>query len=114
MPICLPMVFFTDMELSGLADDPVNGEAVDLPYRNIEQIRDCIIEMHQGAKQTKTVDRCCHQSVLYRCIRNGFFVGDQSRTLYYPYPDKAKMTRDYYSWWHCGNDSEIAYEGMGI
>ena len=114
MPICLPRLCFADMELSGLAEDPVKGDAVNLPYRNIEHLRDCIIEMHLGAKQTKTVDRHYNQSVLYRCIRNGFFVGDQDRILYYPYPPKEQLASEYYAWWHCANDSEIAHDGGGI
>ncbi|MFH1965792.1 MAG: hypothetical protein ABIJ42_09675 [Acidobacteriota bacterium] len=114
MPICLPKVCFADLKLSNLADDPVNGEAVNLPYRNIEHLRDCIIEMHQGAKQTKTVDRHSQQSIMFRCIRNGFFVGDQAQTLYYPYPTEEELTGEYYSWWHCANDSEIAHGETGI
>ncbi len=108
MPINIPKVCFADLELSSLASDPIGGKAVDLPYRNIDHLRDCIMEMHLGAKQTKTVDRGYHQSILFRCIRNGFFVGDQDQVVFYPYPSKEELSGKHYAWWHCANDSEVA------
>ena len=113
-PISLPRLCFADMALSGLAEDPVKGEAVDLPYRNIEHLRNCIIEMYEGAKQTKTVDRHYHQSLLFRCIRSGFYIGDQVRIIHYPYPAMEELLEEHYSWWHCANDSEIAHGYSGI
>ena len=113
-PISLPRLCFADLELGGLADDPVNAEALDLPYRNIGHLRDCIIEMHDGSKRTKTVDRHYNQSVLFRCIRNGFFVGDQGGVRFYPYPSREVLASEHYAWWHCANDSEVAHSEAGI
>lgn len=114
MPISLPRLCFADLELSTLAEDPVYSEAPDLPYRNLDHLRNCIIEMHQGTKRTKTVDRHYHHSILFRSIRNGIYVGDQEKMVYYPYPTREEMEGKYYTWWHCANDSEIAYGETGF
>ena len=107
-PISLPKVCFADLEISGLATDPIGGQAVDLPYRNIDHLRDCVMELHLGAKRTKTVDRQSHQSILFRCVKSGFFVGDHEQVIFYPYPSKEELAEKHYSWWHCANDSEVA------
>jgi hypothetical protein len=103
--VYVPRICFVELSLSGLADVPVRGSAADLPYHNIEHIRDCLAELK--AKVVKTVDRVPRQAVLFRCIKSGFFLGDQEGILYFPFPSREDLEGRYHAWWSCANDSEL-------
>jgi hypothetical protein len=107
-PISVPRICFVDLDLGELAEDPVHGDETDLPYHGVDHIRECLTELlPDNGKQTKTVDRISQQSILYRCIKGGFFVGDKERMLYYPYLSRDEMESEHYNWWRCANDVEI-------
>jgi len=106
--IHVPRICVVDLNLGGLAQDPVNGVASGLPYPNLEHIRNCLCELRpSGEKQIKTVDRIGRQSLIYRCVRTGFYVGDQEGLLYYPYPSLEELEGKHYAWWRCANDAEL-------
>ena len=107
-PISVPRICFVDLDLGELADNPSGGSTMGLPYHGLDHVRDCLAELLPGnGKQTKTVDRIYQQSILYRCVKGGFFVGDQERMLHYPYPSREEMEGEHYDWWRCANDTEI-------
>lgn len=107
-PVSVPRICFAEMELSGLADDPEQGFAGELPYPNIDHLRTCLFQLtHRKNKQTKTVDRAPQQGLLYRCVHSGFYVGDRKRMLHFPYPTRQEMESDHYDWWRCANDTEV-------
>jgi hypothetical protein len=108
-PISVPRICFVELELGDLASDPREGSASGLPYHNAQHLRDCLVELGPGTgKHTKTVDRVWRQDLLYRCVKGGFFVGDREAVLFYAYPTHDELERQYYAWWHCANDAEIA------
>ncbi len=113
-PMHVPRIIFVELALSGLADDPQHGRADDLPYDNVDHIRQCLVEL--ATKQTKTVDRVSQQTVLYRSVKNGsgFFLGDPQKILYYPYPSRDELESKYYVWWRCANDSELQHPAWSI
>jgi hypothetical protein len=113
-PIFVPRVCFVELALEGMADDPLRGKAANLPYYNIEHIRNCLAEL--DTKCTKTVDRVAQQAILYRSVKSGsgFFVGDQGQILYYPYPSRDELEGKYNVWWDCANDSELTHAGWGV
>ena len=37
--------------------------------------------------------------LLYRTVKNGFFVGDQDNFLFYKFPSIEQLENEYYSWW---------------
>ncbi|NQU76714.1 MAG: hypothetical protein HQ546_10420, partial [Planctomycetes bacterium] len=91
-----------------LAEDPAKGDATGLPYHNLDHIRSCVCELKPaGEKETKTVDRIGRQSLIYRSVKTGFYIGDQERMLYYPYPTIEQLDGKYYQWWRCANDAEL-------
>ena len=113
--IHVPRICFVELDPGDLADDPTAATAADLPYRNIAHIRECISELEPlGSKETKTVDRIGHRDLIYRSIKTGFYVGDQDRTLCYPYPTAEDLQGRYYNWWRCANDSEIVHGASAI
>lgn len=97
--VSVPRICFVEMELADLANDPSNGQAGNLPYKNIEHIRDCLIELATKGKTTKTVNRIQHEHILYRCVKNGFYVGDKRSMLYYPFPSFEDMQKHHHYWW---------------
>jgi hypothetical protein len=97
--ISLPRLVFAELALRGLAADPASARVEDLPYPNLDHLRDCILQLvGQPQKQTKLVIRHLHQELLYRTVRNGFFVGDRSDFAYYPLPSREILERDHREW----------------
>jgi hypothetical protein len=106
-PIYVPKLCFVELDLAGLATDPARGNADNLPYRNLEHIRDCLGEI--GTKRVKTVDRLSQQSLMYRCIKGGIHIGDQDRTMSFPFPSIDDLAENHDAWWRCANDSELVW-----
>lgn len=99
-PVSVPKIIFVDLTLNSLATDPINGSVDTLPYANIEHLRDCLTELKIAeSKPTKTVIRFMQGDLLYRTIKNGFFVGDQNNCLFYKFPSKEELENEFYSWW---------------
>lgn len=99
-PVSVPKLIFLDLVLHDLANDPVAGNVDNLPYLNIDHLRDCLVGIQvKKEKPTKTVIRYMQGNILYRTIRNGVFVGDQNTFIYYPFPSKEDLENKYYTWW---------------
>lgn len=99
-PVSVPKLTFVELTLDDLANDPLNGTADNLPYRNIAHLRDCLVGVKEDKnKRTKTVNRFLTGDILYRTCKNGFFVGDQNDCFYYPFPSESELKDKYYSWW---------------
>jgi len=100
--ISVPRICFAELELAGLADDPRCGSAGNLPYWYLEHLRDCL-EQLSPTKAMKTVERVAPEEFHYRCVKNGFFLGDQQGLLYYPFPSRAELESEHYVWWRSAN-----------
>lgn len=97
--VSVPRICFVEMDLSDLAQDPSSGDVSNLPYKNIDHIRDCLIELATRNKTTKTVNRIQHEHIPYRSVKKGFFLGDQTGMLYYPFPSLEDMDKHHHHWW---------------
>ena len=91
-PIRLPKLFFVELKLGELANNPLYGSAEHLPYTNIRHLRDCL-EILRGEydKHMKTVQRVFNGELLYRTIDTGFYVGSGDDILFYPYPSMKEL-----------------------
>lgn len=99
-PISVPKIVFVQLGLHDLAIDPVNGSDENLPFPNIQHLRDCLTELKLAKdKPTKTVIRFMQGDLLYRTIKNGFFVGDQNNFIFYKFPSISELENEYYTWW---------------
>jgi hypothetical protein len=98
IPIVLPKLFFVELKLGELANDPVTGSSENLSYPNIGHLRDCL-EIIRGEyeKQMKTVHRIFSGELLYRTIDTGFYVGADNDIVYYPYPKMAVLEKMNYN-----------------
>jgi len=96
----VPRLVFAELTLGNLKHDPDSTEIDNLPYPNIGHLRDCLRELAAGPQaSTKTVLRQMTQEVLFRTIRNGFFVGDQSGITAFPLPSRDELEREHLAWW---------------
>lgn len=96
----VPKLAFVELRLGNLALDAEHGDLYDLPYENVEHLRDCMITLrNEPDKVKKTVIRFYNRDLLYRTIKNGFFIGDKDQTLYYPFPSLRELEEKYYKWW---------------
>jgi hypothetical protein len=92
--IVVPKLFFVELKLEELATNPLRGSALHLPYHNVEHLRDCLeILRTEDKKHMKTVQRFFSDSLLYRTINTGFYVGDKNEILFYSYPSMAELER---------------------
>ncbi|HTO23509.1 MAG TPA: hypothetical protein VMQ10_13630 [Spirochaetia bacterium] len=98
--IHVPKIFFAELALGELADNPDTGSIRDLPYPNIEHLRACVAEVKKDShKGTKTVDRMAPTEFPYRTIQHGFFLGDQKEVKFYPMPTERELQTTHYVWW---------------
>lgn len=98
-PISVPRIVFVELILRDLRRDPDTPNVDELPYLNIEHLRDCLRELrNEFSKPTKTVIRQGHD-LLYRTIRGGFYVGDQTDLKYYAMPSREELDSTHYVWW---------------
>jgi len=103
-PIHVPKMCFMELELDELADNPQTGQARNLPYAYFDHMRDCLLELGMsGDKPVKTVDRIRPQECYYRCVKGGFYLGDQERILHYTFPSHEDLNSKYYDWWRSVN-----------
>ncbi|MEX0326380.1 MAG: hypothetical protein AB3N33_09870 [Puniceicoccaceae bacterium] len=98
--IHVPRIVFAEMKLEELAEDPDAPKVENLPYANLDHLRDCLKELrHTYAKPNKTVIRHMKTDFLFRTIRGGFYIGDQESFLYYPMPGMEELETVHYAWW---------------
>lgn len=99
-PVHVPRIVFSELSLRGLARDPVNGLATDLPYPNLQHLRDVLAGLlADGKKHSKLYMKQATEGVFYRTVRGGFYVGDQQDFAFYPYPSAAELEARHHSWW---------------
>ncbi|TVQ34830.1 MAG: hypothetical protein EA370_10115 [Wenzhouxiangella sp.] len=99
-PIRLPRLVFADLELGELAVDPVNGRADNLPYPNLEHLRDVLSDfMRHPEKCSKLFQRRARGGLPYRMIKHGIYVGDHEHFAFYPFPSLEALETTYRSWW---------------
>jgi hypothetical protein len=101
--VTLPAIAFTELRLGELADDPELGEVGDLPYSNLDHLREVLKDLKTKPVATKMVDRASPAPFAYRTVKNGFFVGNESEIAYYPMPSHRELRENNYRWWRSAN-----------
>jgi hypothetical protein len=102
--VSVPKLVFVELRLDGLATDAENSPVQDLPYQNMVHLRDCLMILkNEKGKTKKTIMRFFKRDLLYRTIKNGFFVGDKDKMLFYPFPTQQELENEYYAWWRSAN-----------
>lgn len=98
----IPTVCFAKLELGELAADPVFGVVNDLPYGNMDHLRECLIELNTKYVHTKMVDRAATAQIPYRTMK-GLFIGNKEKMLHFCMPSQDQLRADNYRWWRSAN-----------
>lgn len=102
--VWVPRLVFVELALGGLSENPKHASTHNLPYRNLDHLRDCLSElMDKPEKPTKTVIRSMRCDLMYRTVKNGFFVGDSKEFAYYPFPSIDELEDKHHEWWRSAN-----------
>ena len=101
--ICLPAVCWVKLRLGALADDPEMGPVGDLPYTNIDHLRECLVDLRSKPFHSKMVNRTHPAAFAYRMIKNGVFVGNQKQLRYFPMLSQEELREKHYRWWRSAN-----------
>jgi hypothetical protein len=103
-PLVVPRILFADLLLERDAQGDLAGY---LPYSEPQHLLHCVdqIAQHTTNKPTKTVSRTPSYTAFYRTIGRGFFVGDPTGLLHYPFPSRATLEVRHPHWWRSAQGS---------
>lgn len=102
--VTVPRLAFVELILDELAANPENATLDNLPYQNVQHMRDCLMILKNEPEKTKkTIIRFFHRDLFYRTIKNGFFIGEKDDLIYYPFPSIQELEDNHYSWWRSAN-----------
>lgn len=104
--VSVPRIVFAELRLLKLADDVDSTDIGDLPYPNIDHLRDCLRSVKTlRDKGTKLVVRAMSGETLYRTIRGGFYAADAGGIRYFPMPSQDDLETKHYAWWRSALNS---------
>lgn len=101
--IRFPGLCFVELGLGALAADPENGPVGDLPYSFMHHLREALLFLSPGDKQSKLVHRVHSLEFPYRMVKSGFYMGNGPDLAFYPMPTHEVLRREYNSWWRSAN-----------
>lgn len=101
--VTLPAIVFAELRLDELAEDPEMGQVGDLPYSNLDHLRQVLKDLKTKPVATKMVDRASPATFSYRTVKNGFFVGNENVLAFYPLPSSEVLRETNYRWWRSAN-----------
>lgn len=97
--VSVPKICFCEVNMGQLQDDPANGRSELPDNERVEHLRNCLLELADGKKTTKTVNRIPHAPISYDVVKSGFFAGDKDSLLYFPFPSAEELRTKYHDWW---------------
>ena len=97
--ISVPKICFAEMQLDNIPKKDSTEKDWTMPYKNIPHVRDCLWELTEKDKTTKTVDRIHEQHAPFRAIESGFYIGDHENIIYYPFPTAKELDEKHHKWW---------------
>lgn len=101
--LTLPAVAFVELQLGELALDPEFGAVGNLPYSNIDHLRECLLDLKTKTVNSKMVDRASPATFPYRTIKGGFYVGNYEDLIWFPMPSQDDLRANHYAWWRSAN-----------
>jgi len=101
--VSLPAICFVELSLGELAQDPVFGAVRDLPYSNMDHLRQCLVDLAGKMVNSKMVNRIEPPAFPYRMIKSGVFVGNEKKLICYALPSQEELRAKHYRWWRSAN-----------
>ncbi len=101
--LSLPAICFVELRLGDLAENPEYGAVGDLPYSNIDHMRQCLVDLRTKTVHNKMVDRIHPATFPYRTIKSGIFIGNKEKLLCFSLPSRDELRAKHYRWWRSAN-----------
>lgn len=101
--VTLPAIAFAELRLGELAEDPEMGQIGDLPYANMDHLREVLKDLKTKPVATKMVDRASVATIAYRTVKNGIYVGNETGLCFYPMLSNEELRENHYRWWRSAN-----------
>ncbi len=101
--VTLPAIAFAELRLGALTDDPEMGDIGDLPYSNMDHLREVLRDLKTKPIATKMVDRASPSTFVFRTVKRGFYLGNATAFAYYPMPSSEWLKENHYRWWRSAN-----------
>ena len=98
-PLHLPKICFVDIETEAWMPSGTTSGRGSHARGATNHVVSCIHEVQGREKKTKMVDRTHIVQSWDMDIRNGFFLGDGEKMLYYPFPSKDELEKNHHNWW---------------
>jgi hypothetical protein len=98
-PLCVPKIFFSQLDPAAIIGSDKTAEGSIAIHNLPQRIKDCFNNLDEAGKPTKTVDRTRQLTFRWNHIKSGYYIGDGTRLLYYPFPDKDTLDRNHHQWW---------------
>ena len=96
--VSIPTVIFSDLKVIDFEDATKTGNIGAAYDRNLEHLKACVRDVTtKPDKPNKNVERSV-SSFSYQIIRDGLYVGDGKKLLFYPMPDLDTIRREHYDW----------------
>ena len=95
----VPRICFSDVDLYEMAAGPDRTPPPEVQHPLMLHIRNCLLELENTEKRTKTVDRTHLMGSWARRMKYGLFVGDQQGLLYFPFPSPEELETTHRQWW---------------
>ncbi len=93
--VSCPRLFFADLRLDLDRNGRLPGN---LPYPDRAHLEDCVRTTGEAGKMTKTVSRTPRFPILFRVIRRGFFLGDQTGLKHWALPPRDQLEITHKEW----------------
>jgi hypothetical protein len=97
--ISVPKICFFELKLGELQDDPARRPSKKPDNERVAHLRNCLLGLANEQKTTKTVNRIQHGNISYDVVKTGYFVGDGSSLLYFPFPPVDELETKHRDWW---------------
>jgi hypothetical protein len=97
--LTLPAVCFADLQLGELAENPNRGSLGNLPYANIDHLRQCLVDLKTKTVHSKMVDRLSPAAFPYRTLKTGIYLGNTEDLMCFPLPPLDELRAKHYRWW---------------
>ena len=98
-PLHVPAICFMDMVMPDLTVDDANMGVTSVHAHIIETYK----SMSASGKKMKIVDRRYKVKGWNRGIKDGFFIGNKEKVLFFPMASPEEMDAKHHEWWRSAN-----------
>ena len=95
----IPKICFMEMVPPSLDDAPQIGKMSSIDDHIIEGYK----SLEKNNKKAKIVDRRHQIEGWGRNIKGGFYLGDKTKLLFFPFPSVEELNRDHHDWYKSAN-----------